>query len=88
MKNSLSCWENANTFQSLDSHSTDPAASPAKGSQDQSESEAHLGTQIQPHLQVYDTVHRGVRYAADYLVGRYVNVGKQRLLAELTGEKQ
>jgi hypothetical protein len=86
-KISLSCWENANTFQSLDSHSTDRATSPAKGSQDQSESEAHLGTQIQPHLQVYDTVHTGVRYAADYLVCNYVNVGQQRMLVELTGEK-
>jgi hypothetical protein len=29
-----------------------------------------------------------VSYAADYLVGNYVNGGQQRLLAELTGEKQ
>lgn len=64
-----SCWENANTFPFLGSHSTDRSASPAKGSQDQSESEAHLGTQIQPQLQVYDTLHTGVSYAEDYLFG-------------------
>lgn len=58
----------------------------AKGSQDQSEIEAHLGAQ--PHLQVHDALHIGVRYAADYLVGNYVHGGQQILLPESTGEKQ
>jgi hypothetical protein len=67
-KNSLCCLGNANTFPSLDSLSTDRAASAAKGSQDQPESEAHFGTQIQPHLQIFDTLHTGVRYAADSFI--------------------
>jgi hypothetical protein len=67
-KNSLCCWENANTFLSLDSLSMDRAASAAKGSQDQSESEAHFCTQIQSHLQLSDTLHTGVRYAADSII--------------------
>lgn len=62
------------------------------GSQDKSESEAHLDTQINPICKVSDTLHTGVRYAADYLVGNYVNpplcMGQHRLLAKFTGEKQ
>ena len=62
-------------FQSLDSRSTDRAASATKCNQDQSESETHLGAQVQPHLQVHDALHIGARYAADYLGGNYVNGG-------------
>ena len=56
------------------------------GSQDKSESEAHLDTQINPICKVSDTLHTGVRYAADYLVGNYVNPPPLYGAAQVAGE--